>query len=111
MRDVGSLPDDFVTYSSEAPGSGDSKINGTPWEPDTLTDSNPSVTVNFPTTAVVTSIVVQGGGVNGSFLSHFTIEVKNEDGQWEEVSNLDGTPKVVLVLYLKLKVFFASTEI
>ena len=99
MRDVGSLPDDFVTYSSEAPGSGDSKINGTPWEPDTSTDSNPSITVNFPTTAVVTSIVVQGGGVNGSYLRDFTVKVKNEEGQWEDITDVDGTPKVVIEFY------------
>ena len=99
MRDVGSLPDDFVTYSSEAPGSGDSKINGTPWEPDTLTDSSPSVTVNFPTTAVVTAIVIQGGGVNGSYLRDFTVQVKDEDGIWEDITDVDGTPKVVLVFY------------
>ena len=94
MRDIGSVPEQLIVYSSEKPGSGNSKINDTPWEP-MADDFTPNVTVYFPTSAVVSSILVQGGGVNGSFLEKFTVKIKTMDDQWEDVLEVDGNPKVL----------------
>jgi hypothetical protein len=60
-------------------------------------DFNPNVTVYFPTSAVVSSILVQGGGINGSFLEEFKVKIKNMDDQWEDVVDEDGNPKVLLM--------------
>ena len=96
MRDIGSVPEQLIVYSSETPGSGNSKINETPWQP-MGDDFNPNVTVYFPTSAVVSSILVQGGGINGSFLEEFKVKIKNMDDQCEDVVDEDGNPKVLLM--------------
>lgn len=93
MRNVGAIPDQYVDYSSEINPQVDSQINGTAWTPD-LNDKNPNVTVYFPTTAIVNAILVQGGGINDTFLEKFTVKVKNVDGQWEDINDINGNPMV-----------------
>lgn len=93
MRNVGAIPDQYVDYSSEINPQVDSQINGTAWTPD-LNDKSPNVTVYFPTTAIVNAILVQGGGINDTFLEKFTVKVKNVDGQWEDINDINGNPMV-----------------
>ena len=94
MRDIGVLPDESIVYSSEAQGLDYARINGTPWQPDYETDFSPNVTVFFPISSIVNAILVQGGGVNGTYLHSFTVKIKNLDDEWEEIDDLNGIPKV-----------------
>ena len=92
MRAIGSIPEQNIVYSSEAFEPGNSKINGTPWQP--INDLSPNVTVNFPAVAKVNAIIVQGGGIDQGFLRKFTVKVKNADGQWEDIKDENNMTQV-----------------
>ena len=79
MRKEGIIDDKLITFSSNQ-NTANTKLNGEPWSPET-TDSQPFVSISFPTKARVTAIQVQGGP--DGYVENFEIEFKDSPGDFK----------------------------